>query len=151
MVIPVMTQHYAMLQRNLLYTGVTRGKRLVVLVGQKKAVAIAVRNVSGRRRWSKLAEWLSADVLKRYVMHDGGRAHHGGRGFIWRAGKWGTSQLRRFKHASRHVRLPPNCRRIAAAQRNRRFGPSAEVRALIRSPPRRPRSDEISLVLRCAS
>ncbi|MGA7230586.1 MAG: ATP-binding domain-containing protein, partial [Xanthobacteraceae bacterium] len=58
-VIPVMTQHYAMLQRNLLYTGVTRGKRLVVLVGQKKAVAIAVRNVSGRRRWSKLQEWLS--------------------------------------------------------------------------------------------
>ena len=47
-VIPVMTQHYAMLQRNLLYTGITRGKRLVVLVGQKKAVAIAVRNVSGR-------------------------------------------------------------------------------------------------------
>jgi exodeoxyribonuclease V alpha subunit len=38
--------------------GVTRGKRLVVLVGQKKAVAIAVRNVSGRRRWSKLGEWL---------------------------------------------------------------------------------------------
>ena len=58
-IIPVLTQHYAMLQRNLLYTGVTRGKRLVVLVGQKKAVAIAVRNVSGRRRWSKLAEWLS--------------------------------------------------------------------------------------------
>ncbi len=57
-VIPIMTQHYAMLQRNLLYTGVTRGKKLVVLVGQKKAVAIAVRNVSGRRRWSKLAEWL---------------------------------------------------------------------------------------------
>jgi ATP-dependent exoDNAse (exonuclease V) alpha subunit len=57
-VIPVLTQHYAMLQRNLLYTGVTRGKRLVVLVGQKKAVAIAVRNVSGRRRWSKLTEWL---------------------------------------------------------------------------------------------
>jgi exodeoxyribonuclease V alpha subunit len=52
-----MTQHYAMLQRNLLYTGVTRGKRLVVLVGQKKAVAIAVRDVSGRRR-SKLQEWL---------------------------------------------------------------------------------------------
>jgi exodeoxyribonuclease V alpha subunit len=47
-----------MLQRNLLYTGVTRGKRLVILVGQKKAIAIAVRNVSGRRRWSKLDEWL---------------------------------------------------------------------------------------------
>ena len=58
-VIPVLTQHYAMLRRNLLYTGVTRGKRLVVLVGQKKAVAIAVRNASGRRRWSKLDEWLA--------------------------------------------------------------------------------------------
>ena len=58
-VIPVLTQHYAMLQRNLLYTGVTRGKQLVVLVGQKKAIAIAVHNVSGRRRWSKLNEWLS--------------------------------------------------------------------------------------------
>jgi exodeoxyribonuclease V alpha subunit len=51
--IPVLTQHYPMLQRNLLYTGVTRGKRLVV-----KAVAIAVRNASSRRRWSKLDEWL---------------------------------------------------------------------------------------------
>jgi hypothetical protein len=53
-----MTQHYAMLQRNLLYTGITRGKKLVVLVGQRKAVAIAARNASGRRRWSKLSEWL---------------------------------------------------------------------------------------------
>ncbi len=59
-VIPVLTQHYAMLRRNLLYTGVTRGKRLVVLVGQKKAVAIAVSNVAGRRRWSKLGEWLAS-------------------------------------------------------------------------------------------
>ena len=63
-VIPVMTQHYAMLQRNLIYTGVARGKKLVVLVGQKKAVAIAVKNASGRRRWSKLDEWL--------VGHDAG-------------------------------------------------------------------------------
>ena len=62
-VIPIMTQHYAMLQRNLLYTGITRGKRLVVLIGQKKAVAIAVRNVSGRRRWSKLDQWLSAFAI----------------------------------------------------------------------------------------
>ncbi len=64
-VIPVMTQHYTMLQRNLLYTGVTRGKRLVVLVGQKRAIAIAVRNVSGRRRWSKLKEWLEVAARKR--------------------------------------------------------------------------------------
>jgi uncharacterized protein YjbJ (UPF0337 family) len=61
-IIPVMTQHYPMLQRNLLYTGLTRGKRLVVLVGQKMAIAIAVRNVSGRRRWSKLDEWLARRV-----------------------------------------------------------------------------------------
>ena len=70
-VIPVLTQHYAMLKRNLLYTGVTRGKRLVVLVGQKKAVAIAVRNASGRRRWSKLDEWLarSTDGPERSVAY----------------------------------------------------------------------------------
>ncbi|WP_264815316.1 SF1B family DNA helicase RecD2, partial [Acidomonas methanolica] len=58
-VIPLVTQHYAMLARNLLYTGVTRGRKLVVLVGQKKALAIAVRNQGGRRRWSKLKEWLA--------------------------------------------------------------------------------------------
>ena len=58
-VIPVVKQHYMMLRRNLLYTGVTRGKRLVILVGEKKAVAIAVKETSGRRRWSKLAEWLA--------------------------------------------------------------------------------------------
>ena len=57
-VIPLMTQHYVMLRRNLLYTGVTRGKRLVVLVGQRKAIAIAVKAASGRRRWSKLREWM---------------------------------------------------------------------------------------------
>ncbi len=61
-VIPVMTQHYAMLQRNLIYTGVTRGKKLVVLVGQPKAIAIAVKNVSGRKRWTKLGEWLARGI-----------------------------------------------------------------------------------------
>jgi exodeoxyribonuclease V alpha subunit len=57
-VIPLTTQHYPMLQRNLLYTAVTRGKRLVVIVGQKKAMAIAVKGKQTRRRWSKLREWL---------------------------------------------------------------------------------------------
>ena len=79
-VIPVLTQHYAMLRRNLLYTGVTRGRRLVVLVGQKKAVAIAVRNVLGRRRWSKLDEWLK-DRGPDWARDDTGDAavvHHGG-------------------------------------------------------------------------
>ena len=57
-VIPLLTQHYAMLQRNLVYTGITRGKQLVVLVGQKKALAMAVKNHLGRRRYTKLAEWM---------------------------------------------------------------------------------------------
>jgi exodeoxyribonuclease V alpha subunit len=48
-----------MLARNLLYTGVTRGKRLVVLVAQKKAIGIAVRGGSMKRRWTKLKEWLA--------------------------------------------------------------------------------------------
>jgi len=61
-VIPLVTQHYAMLARNLLYTGVTRGRKLVVLVGQKKALGIAVRNQGGRRRWSKLREWLAGSI-----------------------------------------------------------------------------------------
>ena len=56
--IPLSTQHYPMLQRNLVYTGVTRGKRLVVLVGQRNALAIAVKGARTRRRWSKLREWL---------------------------------------------------------------------------------------------
>jgi exodeoxyribonuclease V alpha subunit len=59
-VIPLLTQHYAMLQRNLVYTGLTRGKQLVVLVGQKKALAMAVKNHLGRKRYTKLAEWLAA-------------------------------------------------------------------------------------------
>jgi exodeoxyribonuclease V alpha subunit len=58
-VVPLTTQHYPMLQRNLLYTAVTRGKRLVVVVGQKKAMAIAVKGKQIRRRWSKLREHLS--------------------------------------------------------------------------------------------
>jgi exodeoxyribonuclease V alpha subunit len=48
-----------MLQRNLVYTGVTRGKRLVVLVGQRRALSIAVRGQQTRRRWSKLREWMA--------------------------------------------------------------------------------------------
>jgi len=59
-VIPMTTQHYPMLQRNLLYTGLTRGKRLVVLVGQAKAVAMAARGGAAGRRWSKLREHLAA-------------------------------------------------------------------------------------------
>ena len=60
-VIPLTTQHYTMLRRNLLYTGVTRGRRLVVIVGQRRAVGIAVRGGQSLRRWSKLKEWLDRD------------------------------------------------------------------------------------------
>lgn len=57
-VIPLLTQHYVMLQRNLLYTAITRGKRCVVIVGQGRAVGIAVRNDESKRRGSFLAERL---------------------------------------------------------------------------------------------
>ena len=61
-VIPLLTQHFAMLQRNLIYTGLTRGKQLVVLVGQKKALAMAVKNQRGRRRYTRLETCLGAGL-----------------------------------------------------------------------------------------
>ena len=57
-VIPIHTQHYVLLQRNLLYTAVTRGKKLVVLVGTKKALAIAVRNNKTEKRFTLLRKRL---------------------------------------------------------------------------------------------
>lgn len=57
-VIPILTQHYILLQRNLLYTGVTRGKKLVVIVGTRKAMAIAVRNNKTQKRYTLLNERL---------------------------------------------------------------------------------------------
>jgi len=53
-VLPLATQHYPMLARNLLYTGVTRGKQLVAVIGQPRAVAIAVRNVRSVQRLTNL-------------------------------------------------------------------------------------------------
>jgi hypothetical protein len=71
-------------RKRLLYTGITRGKRLVVLVGQKKAVAIAVR-------WSELAEWLAP----------ASRGHNAENGFcvlgakaVWAQGKRHTAMRR---------------------------------------------------------
>lgn len=57
-VIPIHTQHYILLQRNLLYTAVTRGKKLVVIVGTRKAMAIAVRNNGTQKRYTLLNERL---------------------------------------------------------------------------------------------
>ncbi|MCQ4765560.1 ATP-dependent DNA helicase, partial [Cloacibacillus evryensis] len=59
-VIPLLTQHYVMLQRNLLYTAITRSKRLVVIVGAKKALRIAVENDRTRTRYTRLAQRLSS-------------------------------------------------------------------------------------------
>jgi len=58
-VLPLVTQHYVMLQRNLLYTAITRAKKLVVIVGSKKALAMAVRNNKMDRRFSLLEERLA--------------------------------------------------------------------------------------------
>jgi len=55
-----MSQHYVMLQRNLLYTAITRAKKLVVMVGSKRAVAMAVRNNRVQHRNTGLAARLSA-------------------------------------------------------------------------------------------
>ncbi len=60
-IIPVSTQHYVMLQRNLFYTGITRGRKLVVLVGDSKALGMAVKNTGGARRWGGLLERLRKD------------------------------------------------------------------------------------------
>jgi exodeoxyribonuclease V alpha subunit len=57
-VIPVHTSHFMLLHRNLLYTGITRGKRLVVLVGTKKAIAIAVKNDDVLKRYTGLQQSL---------------------------------------------------------------------------------------------
>ncbi|MEO8033213.1 MAG: AAA family ATPase, partial [Acidobacteriota bacterium] len=58
-VIALTTQHSIMLQRNLVYTAVTRGKKLVVIAGQESALRQAVQTTSTRRRWTKLGEWLT--------------------------------------------------------------------------------------------
>jgi exodeoxyribonuclease V alpha subunit len=57
-IIPLMTHHYALLQRNLLYTAITRGEKLVILIGMKKALDIALKNDRPRQRLSMLADRL---------------------------------------------------------------------------------------------
>jgi exodeoxyribonuclease V alpha subunit len=57
-ILPVLTQHYMLLQRNLLYTAVTRGKKLVIIIGTKKALAIAIRNKKPLERYTSLKERL---------------------------------------------------------------------------------------------
>jgi exodeoxyribonuclease V alpha subunit len=54
-ILPVSTQHYLLLQRNLIYTGITRAKRLVVLIGSKRALGIAIENNKPKMRYTRLA------------------------------------------------------------------------------------------------
>ena len=63
-VLPLTMQAYTMLQRNLLYTGVTRGKRLVVLIAEDKALRMAVSTRNSRRRWSMLRDLLIAAAAR---------------------------------------------------------------------------------------
>jgi UvrD-like helicase C-terminal domain/ATP-dependent RecD-like DNA helicase SH3 domain len=100
-VIPLTTQHYPMLQRNLIYTGVTRGKRLVVLIGQRRALAIAVKGARTRRRWSKLREWLEEAGICEEPVREGLTWMRllvaiSGRAFSWRGS---TLASRRLKEA----------------------------------------------------
>jgi exodeoxyribonuclease V alpha subunit len=57
-IVPLLTQHYIMLQRNLLYTAMTRGKKLVILIGTQKALSIALKNDKPRQRLSRLCDRL---------------------------------------------------------------------------------------------
>ncbi len=61
-VIPLLNQHYMMLQRNLLYTAMTRARKLLVLVGSRKAISMAVRNATREPRYSMLRQYLQSTV-----------------------------------------------------------------------------------------
>ncbi len=63
-VVPILPQHYIMLQRNLLYTAITRAKKLVVLVGNRRAIAMAARNNKVQRRYTALGERLASTCIK---------------------------------------------------------------------------------------
>ncbi|MCQ2511391.1 MAG: ATP-dependent RecD-like DNA helicase, partial [Lachnospiraceae bacterium] len=64
-VMPVLMNHYVMLQRNLIYTGITRAKKILVMVGTKKALSVAVRNVTVTRRNTLLKERLQGDMTRK--------------------------------------------------------------------------------------
>ena len=63
-VMPVLMTHYVMLQRNLIYTGITRAKKICVLIGTKKALSFAIRNMSVLKRNTKLKERLNPELAK---------------------------------------------------------------------------------------
>jgi exodeoxyribonuclease V alpha subunit len=71
-VMPASTHHYTMLQRNLLYTAVTRAERIVVLVGTKKAIAIAVKNNKIEKRYTSLNERLIQEMKQQSLSKNSG-------------------------------------------------------------------------------
>jgi hypothetical protein len=112
-----------MLQRNLLFTGVTRGKRLVVLVGQKKAVAIAVRNVSGPAALVEaggMAQRGRREALRECMMAGVTEPPWRSR-FYLASGKVGNKSIGRFEHAL-GTSLYPQLLTYRCGASNRRFG-----------------------------
>lgn len=82
-VMPILMTHYTMLQRNLLYTGITRAKKILVIVGTKKALAYAVKNLTVTRRNTMLRERLAGELAgRREEKEEGGKQKNGtaGRG-----------------------------------------------------------------------
>nr|WP_319423474.1 ATP-dependent RecD-like DNA helicase [Pleurocapsa sp. FMAR1] len=63
-ILPLYTQHYVMLSRNLFYTGLTRAKKLALIVGSQKAIAIAVKQVKQQQRYTRLKERLESKFLQ---------------------------------------------------------------------------------------
>ena len=59
-ILPILTQHYIMLQKNLLYTGMTRAKKLLIIIGNKRALSMAVNNIRQEPRFSLLRARLKA-------------------------------------------------------------------------------------------
>ena len=59
-VMPIMMQHFLMLKKNLIYTGITRGKKLVIIIGEKKALAMGIKSSGKLLRYSKLKEFICA-------------------------------------------------------------------------------------------
>jgi exodeoxyribonuclease V alpha subunit len=69
-ILPVMTQHFILLQRNLIYTGVTRAKELAVLIGTRQALAIALRNNKPQKRMTRLCQRIRGMRNANYLAHN---------------------------------------------------------------------------------
>jgi len=64
-IVPVFIQHFVMLQRNLIYTAITRAKKLCIFIGQVRAIAIGIKNDKGVERLTFLKEFLTTDLEAR--------------------------------------------------------------------------------------